>query len=180
MIFSYDDMILRFGSAYQVQHAIKRKEVYKIEAGIYSDKQTISPFALVNYKYPEGVITLDTAFYIHGLTDVVPDKIYLATRRNATRIRNPEIVQVFSDERFLELGKITMPFEGETIQIYNLERSLIELMRNSKSMPLDYYKELILAFRVRIHQMDIGMIEQFLNKFDRKNYMISILQREVL
>ena len=159
---------------------MNRKEIFKIERGIYADKPHVSPFSILYKKYPEGILTLDTAYFIHGLTDVVPTKIYFATRRNATRLSNPSIIQVYSDDRFLDAGKTNMLYEGEPIQIYNLERLLVEVMRCSRSMALDYYKEIIISFRKCINQLDIHRVEEYIMLFERNNYLFDILQREVL
>ena len=38
--------------------------------------------------HPLAVLTMDSAFYLHGLTDVIPELVYVATPRNTTRIRH--------------------------------------------------------------------------------------------
>ena len=37
MIYTYNELLLKYKSAYQIEKAVKNREVYKIEKGIYSD-----------------------------------------------------------------------------------------------------------------------------------------------
>ena len=147
MIYSWKEINKKYGHPRKVRVALNRGEIYRVRRGYYSEKQHINPFLLIAAKYPNGIITMDTAFFIHGLTDVIPDNIYLATLRNATRIAEDRVVQVFMSERIFEPGKTTQEYEGVMINIYNRERMLIEALRNSKTMPFDYYKEIIAGYR---------------------------------
>jgi predicted transcriptional regulator of viral defense system len=123
---------------------------------------------------------MDTAWYIHGLTDVVPDKTFLATKRNATRIADTGVVQVFLSEKIYEPGKMQMEYDEVLITIFDRERMLVEAMRNSKTLPFDYYKEIILSYRRINHELDYPKIEEYISLFKRKEYMLNILEREVL
>ena len=51
---------------------------------------------------------MDSAFYFHNLTGVIPNKIALATKRNALRIKDDKIIQVFTSEKLFGIGKIEM------------------------------------------------------------------------
>jgi hypothetical protein len=57
------------------------------------------------------------------------------------------VTQVFLSENVFVQGKTEMDYDGVAITIYNRERMLIEALRNSKSMPFDYYKEIIGGYR---------------------------------
>lgn len=180
ILMSHADVITRYKSDYQVRLAIRRGELYKIERGIYSLHPDPHPFDLLFFKHPHAILTMNTAFYIHGLTDTIPEQFYVATSRSSTRIKDKRIVQLFSEERYLNLGKALIPYDGTEVQIYNQERMLVEVMRYSGSMPLDYYKEIINAFRERIHAMDIRKVEDYIDAFERNQFLQDIFLREVL
>lgn len=180
MLETYAEVQRKYGSNYQIERAVERGDLFKVARGLYSSKQSVSPYAIAAKKYPEAIVTMDSAFYVHGLTDVVPDKINLATRRNASRIQDKRIKQHFTEEHLLEPGKTTVEYEGSEINIYNQERMLVELMRNNSQLPLDYYKEVILSYRRRIEDLDIRAIEGYIDIFERKDYLFDIFQREVL
>lgn len=48
---------------------------YQIEKGIYSDKKNVHYLEVIAKKYPQAIITRESAYYYHNLTDVIPDKI---------------------------------------------------------------------------------------------------------
>ncbi len=80
-------------------------------------------------KYPNAIITLDNAFYYYGLTDVIPNKYYLATKQKARPIKDNNVVQIFSTDELLEIGKIQVEIDGMLVNMYDRERLLIELIR---------------------------------------------------
>ena len=180
MLFTYTEAKEEYGSDYQLQRAVAHGDLFKLASGLYSSSKNVSPYAAVAKKYPEAIVTMDSAFFIHGLTDVIPDRINLVTKRNALRIKDEAIKQHFIEKHLLLPGKSTMSYDGADINIYNLERLLVELMRSSSRMPLDYYKEIVVSFRRRVEDMNIRAIEDYINLFERKDFLFDIFQREVL
>ena len=179
MIYSYKDLLKKYGSRYNVEKALKENEIYKLEKNIYSEKTIIDPLILYSKKYPSAVITMDSAFYYYDLTDVIPDKIYLATLKNYRTIKNDKIVQSFVDKETLEIGKITINTDGNIINIYDKERLLIELIRKRKQIPFDYYKEIIANYREIVDELDMYKIETYLPYFKREKDIANVLMREV-
>ena len=180
MIYTWKEVNEKYGYPLKVREALNCGEIYRIGRGYYSDKQHINPFILIAAKYPYAIITMDTAFFIHGLTDVIPEKTYLATLRNATRIAEEKVVQVFLSERIFESGKTSQEYEGVPITIYDRERMLIEALRNSKTMPFDYYKEIIASYRKIDNKLDYKKLEEYISLFQKREYLYNMLRREVL
>jgi len=180
MLYNWEEVNGIYGYPKKVRAALGRGEIYKVGRGFYSNKPYVNPFLLVATKYPYAVITMDTAFYIYGMTDVIPDKTYLATMRSATRIKDADVVQVFLSEGIFECGKTQMEYDGVGITIYDRERMLIEALRNSKSMPFDYYKEIIAGYRRISDGLDFQKIDEYMSHFKKTEYLYKMLRREVL
>jgi len=180
MLCDWKEINEKYGYPLKVREAVRRGEIYKVGRGLYSDKPYISPFLYVSEKYPYAIITMDTALYIYGLTDVIPDKTYLATLRNATRIKDAGVVQLFLSEWMFEPGKTQFEYDGTPITIYDRERMLVEVLRNSKSMPFDYYKEIIAGYRRISDNLDYHKVEAYIALFKKKDYLYNMLRREVL
>lgn len=85
---------------------------------------------------------MDSAFYLHGLTDVVPELVHVATPRNSTRIRDSGVRQHFMLPGLLGTGVQAME-GGYAVRAFSWERMLVELLRNAGTLPMDYYRELI-------------------------------------
>ena len=105
MIFTYNELLLKYKSAYQIEKAVKNGQIYKIEKGIYSDVPSVHYLAVIMKKYPYGIFTSYSAYYYHNLTDVIPDKIYLSTSRNGTTITSNKIKQIRMKDELYNLGK---------------------------------------------------------------------------
>ena len=90
MLYSYNDCISSFGNDYQIKKSVSNGKLFKICNGIYSDKEYVSELEIVCFKYPMAVFTMDSAFYYHSLTDVIPEAYHLATDKNATKIKKCE------------------------------------------------------------------------------------------
>ena len=179
MLYTFKELEKILKSDYQIKKAIADGRIFRVEKGIYSQNQFVHPLDVVTKKYPHAVFTMDSAFYFHGLSDVIPGKMYLAVKRNSTKINNPAIVPVFVTEKFLDIGKTQITFEGVTINAYNKERMLIELIRNKKSMAYDYYKEIIGSYRKIMNSLDTESIEDYSRAFDFENYIFRTIQEEV-
>lgn len=105
MILTYDECIKRYGSDWWIKKEIKDGKLYKIEKGIYSLEKDYNEIEFILAKYPRAIFTGESAYYYMGLTNVIPDKYVLATRRNDTRMKEKYIKQVFMDENLFDAGK---------------------------------------------------------------------------
>lgn len=179
MIYNHKEIKEKYKSDYQINKAIKNNKIYKIEKNIYSDTKNINYLEMISKKYSNAIFTMDSAFYFHNLTDVIPRRITLATKRNALRIKDNKIIQVFTSEKLFEIGKIQMNVEGAVINVYDKERMLIELIRNKNQLAFDFYKEIISNYRKIINNLDISKIEQYIEVFPHEEHIYEILQIEV-
>ena len=76
MIFTYNECIDKYNGLYQFRKALSEGKLRKIEKGYYSDAKYESELAVISHKYPKAILTLNSAFYYHGLTDTIPDYYY--------------------------------------------------------------------------------------------------------
>ena len=179
MIYTHKQCLKERGSAYHVQKAVQTGELFQIEKGIYSDIQDVTTLGILSTKYPEAIITLDTAFYYHGLTDVIPDDYYIATSKHARKLRDPRIKQIFVPDEILDLGVIIMRRRDAEFRIYDKERMLIELLSRKNSLPRDYYKEILGNYRNQIYELDIERIQDYADHFPKHKMISEALSAEV-
>ena len=96
MLLNYKEAIEKYGTDYKLQKAIKRKKLYKIEKGIYSDKaNNFTLYELLLKKYPYAVLVKDSAFEFIKFSTDMPEKVHLGTARNALRITDKRVQQHF-------------------------------------------------------------------------------------
>ena len=180
MLFSSRECKEKFGNYYQINKAIQASVLYKAADGIYADTPHVSEVEIIMYRYPQAVFTLNSAFYYHGLTDVIPGKYYLATARDTHKIPDLRIKQVFYSADKFAIGISTLEYQGLSIRIYDRERMLIELMRTSKNLPFDYYKEIIESYRRTIYSLDIQKLQEYIAAFPKGDAIMEAIELEVL
>lgn len=180
MLYSYSQCIKMFGSDRKLNYALKDKQIYKMEKGIYSDQKYESELSIISFKYPNAIFTLNSAFYYHDFTDVIPKLYVLATSKEVSRIRDQRVKQKYENSHELSLGVIEMNYNNVVIKIYNKERMFIELIRHKHNLPFDYYKEILLNYRRTVHQLDIQAIQEYAYVLPKTNMVLETLEMEVL
>lgn len=180
MVLNYTECKEKYGNAYQLNKAVDAGLIYKLEEGIYSEDKYESDAAILSKKYPQAVFTGVYAFYLHGLTDYVPESYALATKSKAAPIADKRVEQVYTRDDLLMEGATTVPAEGIDILVYDKERMLIELLRNKNKWPKDFYKEVLGRYRKIIESLEIWRIQEYIEKFPKSGMIRRSFDEEVL
>lgn len=179
-LLSRQECLSRFGSDYFIEQRIAAGNLFRLENGVFAEQKHVPENAIISHRYPHGVITLLSAFYHYGLTDVIPEVCDLATSRNAAKIRDPRVRQLFVPDEALYQGVIMDQEHDYPIRIYSRERLLIELLRYKNKLPFDLYKEVLLSFRKIISQLNMQDIQDYAMVVPKRKMIMEALQMEVL
>jgi len=179
MLYNFKELLEIYGNRYKVNKAIEEKKILKIERGIYSDDEYPNGLDVVTKKYPKAVFTMNSAYYFYDLTDVIPRKDYLAIELHQKVAKDDRIKFYYMTKRLHELGVTTLNTHNTTINIYDKEKLLIELVRNKNSLGYDYYKEIINNYREIAYDLDIPKMEEYLEYYKNKNRLLTIIKDEV-
>ena len=179
MIYSYEDVISKYKNNYQLDKALKDKKIFRIEPGIYSSQEFVNYLLVINKKYPNAVFTSDSAFYYHNLTDVIPQNYFLATNRKTSKIMDNKVKQIYVPEDKFDIEITTIMVDEIKIKIYDKEKLLIELVKNSKNIPFDYYKEIINNYRSISDKLDMNKLSDYLNYYKNDIDLFLKIQKEV-
>lgn len=179
MLFSYVECLKQYNSDYKIKKAIKEGILYKIAPGIYSDRKNEPDTAIIKMKYSNAVFTLNSAFYYQGLTDTIPSFYYLATDKDATKIKDKDIKQIFDNNNSWDIGVEVINYNGDDIRIFSKERLLIELIRNKSNLAFDYYKEIIGNYRRMIYEINFQLVEEYAEKLPKTKLVMDTIQMEV-
>ncbi len=180
MLMSYDQCIELYGTNYLLDRAVDEGRIFRLEKGVYSDQKYVPEKFILAMKYPKAIYTMDSAFYHYNLTDVIPEKCYLATDRNSAKIPDKRVVQVFEKREILLMGVDIVERDGYAIRIYNKERMLVELLRHKTKLPFDYYKEILLNYREIVYDLDMRKVEEYVDASPKSSKIRELLQLEVL
>lgn len=174
------ECLKEYGSDYLIQQKVESGELFRVGKALYSDEKSVPEVAVLAHKYPKAVLTMYSAFYFHGLTDVCPERYDLATDRNAAKIRDRRVKQYFIPSHFVEQGIKTTKYKGYPIRIYNKERMLIELLRYKSKLPFDFYKEVLLNYRKILPKLNIQEVLDYAMDAPKSSKIMEMLQLEVL
>ncbi len=179
MVFSYNELRNQYKTNDKIKQMILDKKIFKIEKGIYSYNSNVNYLEVLTKKYPNAIFAMDSAFYYHNLTDVIPERECLALRRNSTKISNKRVKVVYYQDKLFEIGKSTLKINGVEIQIYDKERMLIELIRHRKTIGFDYYKEIIGNYREIKDSLNTKKIAEYISKFAIEDHLYDVIMKEV-
>lgn len=179
MLLAYKDCIEKYGSLYQINKAIRDGRLHRIEPRVYSDTGEENELEIVQWKHPNAVMTLDSAYFYYGLTDVIPSEYHMATAFRARRIDDPIVRQYYMPDGTFSIGKTSLQYCGDCVRIYDLERLLIETARMKSKLPYDLYKEVISSFRNRIGEILPAKIQLYLRSFPKRETIENIIGEEV-
>lgn len=177
---SREQCLKEYGSDYYIQKRVESGELYRVDKGIYSLEEHVPEIAVVTFKYPNAVVTMGSALYIYGLTDVIPDVIDLATTRDAAKITDKRVKQYFIPDEFFKEGIDQIDYKGYMISIYSRERMLVEVLRYKPKLPYDFYKEVILNYRKILPTLNIQEIQDLTLASPKSGKVFDLLQAEVL
>jgi len=179
-LLSRQECLSRFGSDYFIEQRIAAGNLFRLGNGVFAEQKNVPDNAIISYRYPHGVITLLSAFYHYGLTDVIPETCDLATSRNAAKIRDARVRQYFVPDEILYQGAVMDQEHDYPIRIYSREKLLIELLRYKSKLPFDLYKEVLLNFRKIITQLNMQDIQDYAMAVPKRKMIMEALQMEVL
>lgn len=95
MVIAYRKALTELGSKYRVRNAVSEEVLHLIGRGMCSTSRDENALAVISKRYPAGILTRQTALYVHGLVTAPPDRSNLAAKRKVTKIRNAAVRQRF-------------------------------------------------------------------------------------
>lgn len=179
MLYYFNELLENGLNKYQIEKKVDNKELFKISRGIYSDEESPNDLSVIVKKYPNVILTLNSAFYYYDLTDKIPEYYYLATDIKSYIIKDVSVKQVFMKKDFLKIGLTKCKIEETEIHIYDKERLLIELIRYKTKLPYELYKEVINNYRKIRNELNFIQVYRYAQIFNSP-YIMQTIEKEVM
>ena len=147
--------------------------VERKEKGVYVKKgKNINDFFLIQQRYKTGIFSHNTALYFYHLTDRTPLK-YDMTFKNNIRVNDEIIEPHYIKQDKYELGIIELELQDKTtIKLYNLERTIIDILRDRNKIDLQIFNT---AMKEYMKRKDKNLIK--LSKYAKEFKMEKILKK---
>lgn len=179
MLLTYREALDKLGSRHYVRKAVSLGQLHPAGRGMYSTDKHEDSLAVVARRYPDGILTSQTALYVHGLIDMPPERIDLATKRGGTKIPDQAVRQHFVPAEWLGVGRTRTEVEGVSLLVYDQERMLLELMRSRSKLPYDMYREAVASYRKRSDKIDIYKLQDYAERMPRGEAYLNRAMEEV-
>ena len=132
---------------------VKDNNYEKVGPGMYASKDDIVDELLVLHKRcPKGVISHDEALYYYGLIDREPlsHTITVYSGFNASRLIKSGYTVYYVNKDLLNMGKvIVIDNFGNEIPMYDLQRTIIDLIRNRSKFEIQDFTTALKTYAKR-------------------------------
>lgn len=125
-----------------LQRLDKSGDLERIAHGLYMDTSHLEdPFLVAQYRCPKGVFSMDTALYLHQLSDRNPVKfsITIPSGWNTALLTESSRYRFFYlKDSLWEMGQSTIVSAyGNALTVYNVERTICDCIRKIDELDRD-------------------------------------------
>ncbi|BAN75246.1 MULTISPECIES: type IV toxin-antitoxin system AbiEi family antitoxin domain-containing protein [Lacticaseibacillus] len=126
-------------SSSMLTNAIREGRISREARGVYVENgYTWDDFAILSQRYSRGVFALDTALFLYGLTDQIPDRFIMAFPRGYRNPRLSEhwIVPIYyvPNRYFPGITTVETP-NMNFVRTYSVERTLLDVWERPDVAP---------------------------------------------
>lgn len=168
MILLYKDLQQRGLSDYKIKKKLANRELYMVMKGLYSTTENYDYLECITKKHPNTIVTLETACICYSLLKKPSNIYYVATKQKDRKINDKKVKQIFMTDSLYEVGVNVITYQHYNIRIYDLERLLIEVVRNKTNIDFDTYKEIMNSYKRISKLLNKKKLDYYLTLFKDK------------
>ena len=165
MIYLYRELTKKGYSDYQIKKMVQNRELYMVEKGVYSVKEVYDPLEVIVKKHPNTIVTLETACYCYKLLLELKLPYVVATKQKDRKIVDNRVKQIFMTDTLYPIGKSTITYQNYPIHIYDLERLLIEVVRNKTNIEYETYQKIIASYQKLNRLLNLDKMKGYIKYF---------------
>lgn len=154
--------------------------IRKIKRGYYEWQydEFVSDTTIITSLFPDAVIYLLSALYIHGYTDRTPNEWHLAVARGGSRsrfeIKYPKVKPCYIHERYMKIGKNKYIYEGKEINIFDKDRTICDVVRNANKMDKEIVNQAIKGY-ISDPQKNTSKLLEYAKKMRAENKVRNLI-----
>lgn len=174
-----EDVLAAGISKSQLYKYIKQNDLIRVQHGVYAASDAwIDEDYVLHRRCAQAVFSHDTALYYHGLTDMEPlrQTITLPTGYNTKKLSIDGIKVYTIKKELLELGRIIITNDsGHKIPVYDLERTICDILRNRKTLEIQIYTDAIKKYIYR-KDKNLSKLMEYGNLFHLTNIIRNYME----
>ena len=167
-------------SKFKFYRYIQENDLEQVRRGVYAVKdEWVDELYILHQRCPNAVFSHDEAFYYHGLTDREPviHTLTIYSGYNAHRLIADGGCKVYTVKKeLLETGKLTVEdYCGNIIPMYDLERTICDLIRSRNSIEIQDFNSVLKAFAAK-REKDLNRLMEYAKLFRVQNIVRKYLE----
>jgi predicted transcriptional regulator of viral defense system len=162
---------------YQLNQLIQTGEVLKVKQGIYKwNDSNRSELAEVAHIVPEGIFCLYTACQYYELSTFVASAYHLAIPKKSKVVLPgyPPIKLYYWGTASYQTGQTEIKQDGVSILMYDLEKTVCDVIRQRNKVGLDIVKEVVVTYLQRTDR-NLAKLVEYAGELGLKNYVSNYL-----
>jgi predicted transcriptional regulator of viral defense system len=165
----------------QLIYATSLGKIEKSARGVYILPECLDDvFYNIAHQYKRGIFTLNTALYLHDLSDRTPEVFEMAfpTHYNTQKLTNKSVVGIREIHKFFGVGaeNVITP-GGHNVRAYGIERTLCDIVRPKHKIDAQIISEAFKAYSKLPEKnlRNLGNYAQLLGVSDVVNKYMEVL-----
>lgn len=154
---------------------IEKEIIRKVAYGFYIDNNLIEDeYYILQKRISNIVFSYNTACYLLELSDRSPYKLDVTTIRGKHIYEDLQIHYVIKDKFEIGITEIISPY-GNPIKIYNAERCICDILKNSNSVDIEVYNKIINNY-FRQRNKDLIKLEKYAKELNVSKKLKHIME----
>lgn len=144
---------------------VEKGDLVRIKNGYYTIR--ISDFSeegLIARLFPDCVLSLESALYVHGYIEKKPYGWKLAVDKNTSKSRFgldfPKVTPFYAEPETLTFGVEEIDFGGARMKIFQKERLICECLKYEDKMERECFKEGVFSY-IRDSRKDVAKLMKY-------------------
>lgn len=136
------DVLANAISKHTLSDYVQKKGMERVAHGVYLDQETLlDDYYILYLRNKRIVFSLDSALYLHGLTDREPAMTTVTTPKgyNSSHLTKQGIKVIHT--KWFELGMSDIQTnQGNIVPVYDKERTICDIIKNKKNIEIQTFQ----------------------------------------
>lgn len=170
------DLIQLGFTKYQIHTLIQSKIIKKVSHGLYMDASLQEDeLYIYQLKYPNIIYSYNTAFFLHNVTERIPNVYDISVPRGKriNSIYEFHIHQLIAKKYQLGITKTLSPF-GNPVKVYNLERCICDIVKNPSEIEPELSTKII-TYCFKNSKLNLDLLMEYAKVFNIYNEIKTLI-----
>ncbi len=158
-----------------IPNLVKNDLLKKIAHGIYINPEIIEDeYYILQLRYKDIVFSYNTAFHLLGLSERAPYSLDITTIHGKKISSDAKIHYVVRNKFSMGIIEKISPY-GNPIKIYNAERCICDMLKNSDQYDIELYNKIINNY-FESKEKDLILLDEYAKYFNVYEKLSNIME----